>query len=286
MIVPLVAILTLAAALPAGAADAPPQAPPARVSIELRRKWEPIVLPSLDLPTADCVGMDLFVENATFTTAGAGIGLFEYPLHVPVSVERCPILVLKYRARGIDTTRTAPGLWVDDRGGPQAFGAMRAAVGLDQLAADGEAHEVRKDLREAGLAFPVVTRLILGVVAKDGGRASVELIEAAFEPAAGAAAPAPAEAAPAPTSLVVEVFAREGQPVAGATVTIDAERRDAARATKTDAEGKATVTPAAATHDGLHAVQVEADGMTPIEYTVKPGEATSGRRCGSSWYRR
>jgi hypothetical protein len=129
-----------------------------------------------------------------------------------------------------------------------------------------------------------VTRLILGVVAKDGGRAPFELSVATFAPAPpaapGGAVPAAAEAPAAPaagTPVVVEVFARDGgQPVAGAAVTVDAERKDAARATKTDASGKATIAPAA-TEDagGLHAVYVEADGMTPAEYTVKPGEATA-----------
>jgi hypothetical protein len=258
-------VVLLAGTAAAAAADAPPT----RVVVEMHRKWEPIVLPSLDLPTADCVGMDLYAEHATFVTASAGIGLFEYPLHVPIPVERYPVLVLKYRARELDAARDKPGLFLDDVGDVQRFRALREAVKLTEFVADGNVNELRKDLR--GLVTPgsAVTRLMLGLVAAEGKRGTLEVIELAFESAADAPPPAAAEAQ---APITVEVVGRDGQPVAGATVTVDAERKEFARTAKTDASGRATVEPVP-TEGGTHAVQVEAEGTVPLEYTIGQGDA-------------
>ena len=58
--------------------------------------------------------------------------------------------------------------------------------------------------------------------------------------------------------ITVVLTDSKDKPVAGATVTIDAERKDAARSAKSDAQGHVTLTPVS-NEAGQHMLQIDAD---------------------------
>src|SRR3954465_13429347 len=116
------------------AADAP-----ARVTIDLKRNWEPLVMSTMPEGAADNASMDLAGEGAAFPPHEAGpIGTFEYDFDIGVDSAAYPILVLKYRAKNLDTARELPGLWIDDFF-PRRY--MKPAIVLKEFTADGEVHE-------------------------------------------------------------------------------------------------------------------------------------------------
>src|SRR4029078_1933716 len=71
-------------------------------------------------------------------------------------------------------------------------------------------------------------------------------------------------------ALQIAVTDKDGQPIKGAKVTVDAERKDAARSGETDDKGEVSITPREP-ESGAHAVQVEAEGKATYYATIEKG---------------
>jgi hypothetical protein len=239
-------------------------APADRIVIDInRRVWEPMVLASLPDPPSDNVSLDVSKDHPMLTSREAGAnGIFEYRLHLPVDAVRYPFLVIKYKAKNLDTSRETPGISIDDTGGR---GSKKDLFPLKEFNADGEEHELKKDLRELTPRGPI-GRLVFTLMATDQGEASLEIVQVAFE---GDPATPPAEVKD-DSALMVAVFDTGGQPVKGAKVTIDAERKEHAKGGETDDKGEVSITPHES-ETGMHSLQVEAEGKATHYATIEKG---------------
>lgn len=186
--------------------------------------------------------------------------VWTYDLHLPIPVDRYPILVLTYRAERV---RSGPGyvLWLDDGRGPAGGGFV--AVQPRDLVDDGRVHQVRRDMRTLKPKGDIVG-MALGAPAGSKTPGILELVGLRFEAPPGA----PAHGTP-PDDLPVHVRVvdPDGGPLAGATVTVDVERTNFARRARSNAAGLAVVTPVA-NACGKHQLRVEAPRLTPIEIAM------------------
>jgi len=182
-------------------------------------------------------------------------------LALPISLERYPVMVLRYRA--VRSGGSWYNIWLDGGAGPSGggpAGGVICAVGTNELVGDGAVHEVRMNLREKGLTTPTLMGIANGVATGNEPDGSYDLIGLRFE--------ALPDAKPEPlgddAAREVEVIDEEQQPIAGARVIVDAERRNFARKAETDEAGLAKVTPLM-NESGKHMMRVEADGFVPVE---------------------
>ena len=183
------------------------------------------------------------------------------PLRLPVSPERYPILVLKYRARNTGSAGWHYVIWLDDGTGPRDGGLY--VVRLDDLVADGEVHEIRKNLWEDEGPKGPVKFIAFAVYCGKTPPATFELLDLRFVGPPGAT---PAFSVPDDTPVRVMVRDREKRPIKGATVTMDAERRNFSRRAMTAEDGVAQLVPLKS-FSGKHTLHIEKEGM----YTLRMG---------------
>ncbi len=202
-------------------------------------------------------------DRAEFiVTALGGHKVWVKYFDVPIDPWRYPILVMTYRAENIHPTSDKYNLYIDDGSGPD-YGGLQPVRQKD-LIADGNKHVLACDLRDLE---PIGDLIGLAVLAENDGKQApgvLELLELRFEAA---------ELLPAveleDSVLVVSVTDPAGRPVAGATVTVDAERSNWARSAVTDAAGKASVRPYR-TKSGRHMIRVTKPGHLPTEIRDLP----------------
>jgi hypothetical protein len=167
----------------------------------------------------------------------------------------------------LDTTSGDVLAWVGD--GTTDRNETGGALFCNQVIADAEPHELRKDLRQIQTS-PEWKMIVLGLTATDQGGAMFEVLGLRFEAPPNAPAPAADVAPDGP--ITVQVLDPAGEPVAGAVVRTDVERRNFSRSATTGADGVATVTPLK--HgQGEHMVRVEKDGLAPLECVPAAGTA-------------
>jgi protocatechuate 3,4-dioxygenase beta subunit len=170
---------------------------------------------------------------------------------LPVDTKRYPILVLNYRASNAQMKNC--NFWLDDGQGPD-FGGIVAVSG-SEMVADGQIHEVRKDLRTLKPKGPI-SGLGLFLQCADQAPMTYDLIGLRFEVAPDATPVAPIRRG---APVQIRVVDQQGQPVPGATVTVDPERRNFALVALTDGYGQVAVAPLE-TESGGHALRVEGPG--------------------------
>ncbi len=250
---------------------------PDHILLDTKRNWEPIVYGTAPANTpADVVSMDLKGDIAKFCSYDSDKrGTFQYRLHIPIEVEKFPFVVLRYRATNVDTNNGGPALYADDS--PDGSLYMRPVAALNQLTADGKDQELRIDLRDQKLT-KVISGLMICLMATEKQTATIEILEMRFEAAPDAEHIDTAPEAP----IDVNVTDMNGTPIAKANVTIDSERKDAARSAKTDAQGHVQLVPLA-NEAGRHMLQIDGDYLAttmveigpddkgPIAVQVKPG---------------
>jgi hypothetical protein len=250
-------------------AAAPADPPPERaVVIDPKRKWQVNGWGYRGKPKARNAAFDLEAEHAIFYVGDrSGRNLWSYYLHHGIDRDRYPILVLGYRAVNVDTTSDDVLAWVGDGTTDRNEAAGGGALFCNQVVADGEPHELRKDLREVQTTADWKF-VLLGLTASDQGGAMLEVVSLRFEAPPAAPAPAPESDQP----ITVRVLDVNGQPVAGAIVRTDVERRNFACSATTGADGMATVTPLKhGGGDGSHYVRVERGGFAPLEWVPAAG---------------
>jgi hypothetical protein len=247
-------------------------ADPDHVTIDLKRNWQPMVYGAgPQRAPADVVSIDLKGDLPKFCSYDTNKrGNFDYRLHLPISATNYPILVMRYRATNLDTESAEAGLLVDVD--EKANIHMRPVAELNKFVADGKDQELRVDLREQKI--PLVSRIMLQLIATEKQTATIELIDLRFEADADAQHVDYADEQP----ITITVVDKDDKPVKGAKVSVDAERKDAARSATTDASGKATITPLA-NETKRHMIELSADNMAP--QCVLFGEDESGQNSGS-----
>ncbi len=176
----------------------------------------------------------------------------------PLDPERYPFAVVTYRAWGLSPTNHGLLVVIRDR--------VLPILGSREAIADGEVHDVVVDLAELGV--PEGTdRLWLSPCCQGPDPAVFELLGLRFE--SDGHLP-PADNGPE-SDFSIQVIDRKKRPLAGATVTLDAELLNGARSAVTGADGTAFLRPSAALA-GRHTVRITMDGMAPVEIIPQDGE--------------
>jgi len=192
---------------------------------------------------------------------------------LPISPQRYPIIVVRYRATNLDAAGWWYGLWVRC----DLLHERKGLIVLDmhQIRADGKVHEFHRDVRDYWLGPPqgAITNLAVGVLAGKKAPASLELLELRFE----AAPDADAQPLTDDPKLTVEAVGPDDRPLVGATVIVDGERRNFARRGQTGAAGRVVLTPLS-NEVGQHRIRVEMPGRVPAELTVTAGQMTKPAR--------
>ena len=137
------------------------------------------------------------------------------------------------------------------------------------LQADGKIHELRRNLLEAHPACPhtpkcPVRNISLSVYGGETPPATFELLDVRFLSRPDSPPMIGSISNDAPLHVVVKDG--EGQTVSGATVIVDAERRNWARRDVTGEDGLAVLVPLI-NSGGEHTLRVEKGGMFPTEKT-------------------
>jgi len=170
-------------------------------------------------------------------------------LLLPVDIQRYPVLILTYRASGIRPSQQ-PVIQL----GRDGMGYLDVLTNQD-LVADGKPHETVIDLSqldEQGL----VNALQVALDMREPGPCVFELHAIRFE-SFGDLPPLPKREG---TEFSLQVLGTNGKAIPGATVTVDSERLNAARAATTDAKGRATVRALPNPQD-RHSLRIAKEGM-------------------------
>ncbi len=233
------------------AADEPLPAPEKAIVLDIHRPWLAGPMWEGNEPPK-AYGENLDVPQPRFTVVDANAKCFwVYKPLWAIDLSRYPILKLKYRAKN---TNAKDGYVLR-----LVQGDVLQVLKSDELVADGELHEYVKDLRELN-AERKLTNIGIWVNAGEKGNATFDLAGLAFY--APDDAPIEALGKLSPQPFVIK--GPDDKPIAGATVTVDAERANFAQSGTTDAEGKVSITPLTKWVN-FHSVRVEKDGMYPIE---------------------
>jgi len=187
-----------------------------------------------------------------------------HELDLPIDWQRYPFLVVRYRA--INTSPSSEDYLLavpecDARGR-----RMKTLIAHSEVKPDGNLHEVRKDLRRLDLSGPI-RGLAMEVIVDRYVDAPASLqIESICLLAAEGGAPVPA--LDTRGVVTVRVVDESGNPVPKATVVVDAERLNFARAAETDEQGIARVAPVV-NDAGVHMLRVEHDEGTYVPMELR-----------------
>ena len=203
----------------------------------------------------DAVEMQRVDGHLRLSIADAGgQGDWYRRLALPFDPVRYPIAILAYRATGIMPSATAL-LQLPCTDAPSIM-----LLQLGDVIADGTIHEIVMDLRELDRQG-AIRALLLRMHCRGPEPAVFELLGLRFESDGEMPRAEPRDKA----ELSLRVLDHDGKPIPGATVTVDGERLNASRSTRTNAEGRASV-HAMGNAEGKHSVRIAKEGMAPIEF--------------------
>ena len=192
---------------------------------------------------------------------------------LPIDINVYPILVMTYRAKGVEQ----PRFWdyhivlTTKAEVRSPFGSIRVdnPETATALVPDGKLRAFRIDTRQVEmkpgtglLATNPLTAMAIGTRAGLEGVGSFELVGMRFE---ATDATRRADYFVDEDSVRLRVIDPEGRPLEGADVTIDAQRINFARSGKTDRFGYVTLAPMG-NESGQHLVRVEKDGWVRTDF--------------------
>ncbi len=179
--------------------------------------------------------------------------------------ESYPIMTMTYRARNIRPTGAyVIYLWeTTGRHRPEFY-----PIQSEDLITDGQIYQLRRDLRDYNF-HGTMRGFSISVESGEFLPAKFELLELRFE----ADPNQPNAAVDNDDPLTIQVLDTEGNPVAGAHVTLDPEMANWARTGRTDTSGMVTIVPLR-NWSTRHSATVSADGMAD----VKLSGLTAGRK--------
>jgi hypothetical protein len=143
---------------------------------------------------------------------------------------------------------------------------------------DNREHEITTDLREAKAAGQV-KNIGLWIESGENGPATFELIGMSF----GVDEKTKNEAYKDDKSLTFYVTDHDDKPIAGAKVTVDAERLNFSRTASTSDKGEVSITPLS-NETQTHSVRVEKDGIVMSEWPAKGGDRQVIKTVAASYY--
>ena len=212
------------------------------------------------------VGMEQHEDFVRFVVNEPGknkvwVKYFDIPIDVK---ESYPIVVMTYRAEGISAESTEEyALYLDDDSGPD-YGGVMPFLPRD-LVSDGKKHVISFDLRQLKPISDLIG-MALGVYAGAEGPAVFDLFDLRFEAVGDGE---PMEVVLEDFEFIINVVDTDGNPVQGATVTVDAERRNWARSVVSDAGGQAKLQPYH-TLTYRHMIRVSKAGTMTTEVREQP----------------
>jgi hypothetical protein len=239
------------------AAPAAEKMPAAEKSIvlELAREWTPH--PDWGgNDEANVYGVNFTDGHPIFSTREPTKScVFTYPLALPIDIAKYPFVVMRYRAKNLNATEHYT-LRVESGAG-QHRNIMRFGGG-DEVKADGEIHELKKDMRESGATDPI-SQVCIALQCGEQAPATLEVLELRFDAAGDAANTVPDDQ---PIDFVL--LDQNGKPVGSAVVSMDYERRNFARMGTSTGTGKLTITPRKNESD-KHSVMITAKDFAQEE---------------------
>lgn len=183
---------------------------------------------------------------------------FRHPAVLDIDAEAYPTLSLTYRGEGmLAGDKNAKDVIVFSGQGTKTVKAVRSS----DMIMDGQTHTLEVDLRELGAQRLGLLSLRVHASGED---AWFELMDLRWLPADGETL---AEAEVENEPVVVTVVDEQGQPLAGATVSLNPHLANASATATTDAQGRAEVVsphPGAAARSTL---RVDAEGRAPVWFT-------------------
>ncbi len=203
----------------------------------------------------------------------SGARIWHADLDLPVDTARYPIVVLVYRAQSLSNYGLSA---LQFAGNGSREGGITVAY-ESTFIADGQAHELRLDLRNRGSNVRLIEGVNISLFrpwtkagAVEPPTTEFELISLRLE--ADAETPPPAVGKGKP--VTVRVVGQDDQPMAGARVTLDRERANWSVTGLTDGHGQVSLTPRQ-TEPNQHALEISRDGYATEQVTLKAGEAAS-----------
>ncbi|MBT3291139.1 MAG: carboxypeptidase regulatory-like domain-containing protein, partial [Victivallales bacterium] len=179
-------------------------------------------------------------------------------LLIPVDLRTHAFAIIAYRATGLAAS---------DHELLSLYPNRQRALLLNRDAiCDGEVHEVVVELAELEMEREM-THLGISPHCEGPEPAVFELLALRFE---ADGQPPPRDNGPAP-EFSFQVVDREGQPIQGATVTLDAAVLNAARSDVSGPDGKVTIR-GVPTSGERHMVRVTKEGMAPTEVKATTGD--------------
>jgi hypothetical protein len=183
--------------------------------------------------------------------------LWVYRAGTPVDLQKYPILSIRYEAWNTNPNASYVLRLVHGTGGEDKT-LMHVFKG-SELVADGQQHELAKDLRELNAANSLLV-IGVGLSSNEQGNASFDLLDLRLS----APPDAPNDAPPNEQAIPFLVVDLAGAPVRQARLTLDAERRNFARSARSRDDGTARVRPVG-NESGKHMLRVEGEMLVPVE---------------------
>lgn len=212
----------------------------------------------------------------TFRVMDAGTNFaWLYRPRLQINVDQYPIVHFKYRAKNL--AGEFPNLLrlAFSQSGTATF----LLFGSDKIQADGEVHEVTQDLRELSAAGALHS-VAFFVFAGDACDGSLEVFDLSFH----APEESPQETFEDGPTYAVTVKDADGNPISGASVSVDYERRNFARNATTDDNGTATI-QAGGNELSQHMLRIAHDGfVTSLVASGNPPETMEVGLIPASYY--
>jgi hypothetical protein len=256
----IISLLTLVLVAPPAVADDHD-----KIVIDLKREWHASGFSPGQTKVAERSSMNLSGEYASFGCDEPGSrASWQYNFGLPIEMTSYPTFVMKYRATNVDTQNTLTCIWINEGKSHAVF----PLIDFNKLTVDGQIHEMTIDLPSAptnsqGTPFESgpINGLLVSVMNTDTGKGTFELASVEF---LSNDSPKPQEQ----DQPIKFTIADDSQhPIKGASVTVDAERKLAAKSATTDENGLATLTPVKNECE-KHVVHVEARDFIAIDMDV------------------
>jgi hypothetical protein len=239
-------------------------APEQAIVLELMRPWTDGS--KWERNTAPVVyGIDLARPEPRITLADVNAKtMWAMKFVIPIDAKQYPIVKFKYRAQ--NTGSKTEYILRLSHGAADAR-QIAKLFNKDDLKADGQVHELTANLRDQKMDDGIVECAV--ALWSDDKPAWLDVVGLSFSAAPDAQASQKLGDDP---EIKFNVTTLDGKPLAGAKVTVDAERTNFARNAETDASGSVSIKPLA-NESHLHMARVEKAGHMTVDRAIEGNTA-------------
>src|SRR3954468_21296703 len=106
-------LILAVAALPGWSRGEEPAARPDHIALDVRRNWEPATFSFNQVKSSFNTALDCSGDAPKFSSQGLGRGgSFLLQIMMPVDLAKYPTMSIRYKARGVNTSRTDAAIFV------------------------------------------------------------------------------------------------------------------------------------------------------------------------------